>query len=209
MFSGRQKIVLVCAVALIVTGSSVLGLGMLGMPSRRANTPSAEKIGGPFTLTTLGGRRVSDADFRGKWMLLYFGYTHCPDICPTTLVEIAQVLDKLGALADQIQPLYITIDPERDSPETMAAYAKEFDRRIIGLSGTAVEIAAAARSYRVFYAKKQFGESNDDYAMEHSAFVYVVDPHGKYVTLFSPSRGQQPEQMAATLRELMAPSASP
>src|ERR1700720_473832 len=117
MFPGRQKIVLVCAVALIVTGSSVLGLGMLGMLgmlSRHANTPSAPKIGGPFTLTTLGGHRVSDADFRGKWMLLYFGYTHCPDICPTTLVEIAQVLDKLGALADQVQPLYITIDPDRD-----------------------------------------------------------------------------------------------
>src|ERR1700691_255442 len=98
MFSRRQQIVLACAGALILAG--VGGLSLLGARPWHTGAPSAEKIGGPFTLSMAGGRRVSDSDFRGRWMLLYFGYTHCPDICPTTLADIAQVLDKLGPLAD-------------------------------------------------------------------------------------------------------------
>jgi protein SCO1/2 len=207
MFSRRQQIVLACAGALIVAG--VGGVSLFGARPWHTGPPSAEKIGGPFTLSMAGGRRVSDSDFRGKWMLIYFGYTHCPDICPTTLADIAQVLDKLGPLADEVQPIYISIDPERDTPETMASYAKQFDPRIIGLSGSPADIAAAAGQYHVFYARKDFsGEAKGDYAMEHSAFVYVVDPGGKYVTLFLPISGQEPDEMAAKLRELMAVEAS-
>jgi protein SCO1 len=207
IFSRQQKIVLACAGVLILAGFG--GLTLLGMRPLRTSAPSAEKIGGPFTLSTAGGRRVSDSDFRGKWMLLYFGYTHCPDICPMTLAEIAQILDKLGPLATDVQPFYISIDPERDTPETVDSYAKQFDPRIIGLSGSPADIAAAAKQYHVFYARIDFsGEAKSDYTMEHSAFVYVVDGQGKYVTLFSPISGQEPEEMATKLRELMAGSES-
>jgi protein SCO1/2 len=209
IFSRRQMAVLACAGVLILVAVGFGGLVLLRAKPRDASAPATGKIGGPFTLTMAGGRRVSDRDFPGKWMLIYFGYTHCPDICPTTLAELGQVLNKLGPLADQVQPIYISIDPERDTPEIMASYAKQFDPRILGLSGRAADIAAAANQYRVFYAKRVLkDEPAGEYAMEHSAFVYVVDPHGKYVTLFSPISGQQPDEMAAKLRELMAAWAS-
>jgi protein SCO1/2 len=168
--------------------------------------PSGTAIGGPFALTTQDGRAVSDRDFRGKWLMIYFGYTHCPNICPMTLGEIASTLDRLGPLAERVQPVFITIDPARDTGEVMDAYVKAFDSRIIGLTGTAAEIAAAAKGYRVYYAKKAVaGAGANDYEMEHSAYVYVMDPNGRYVTLFSPAGGQGAEQMEARLRELITP----
>jgi protein SCO1 len=166
-------------------------LGGFGLPS--ADLPSsAHAIGGPFRLT------------RGQWLLVYFGYTHCPDICPTTLADISQTLDLLGADAAQVQPLFISIDPERDTPQVVGAYVKEFDDRIIGLAGTPEEIAATAKAYRVFYAKKE-GTDAGNYLMEHTAFVYVIGPDGRYVTLLSPLQGQTPDIMADRLRELVSP----
>jgi cytochrome oxidase Cu insertion factor (SCO1/SenC/PrrC family) len=178
-------------------------LGGFGPPS--ADLPSsAHAIGGPFRLTGADGQSVSDRDFRGQWLLVYFGYTHCPDICPTTLADISQTLDLLGADAVQVQPLFISIDPERDTPQVVGAYVKGFDDRIIGLAGTPAEIAATARAYRVFYAKKE-GADADNYRMEHTAFVYVIGPDGRYVTLLSPLQGQTPDIMASRLRELVSP----
>jgi protein SCO1/2 len=208
MFSSRQTVILACALVLILAAVWVGSLALLRAKPQDADAPAAGKIGGPFTLTMSGGRRVSDSDFHGKWMLIYFGYTHCPDICPTTLADLGQVLNKLGPLAAQVQAIYISIDPERDTPEIMGSYAKQFDPRILGLSGSAADIATAAKQYRVFYAKRADKEPAGKYVMEHSAFVYVVNPHGKYVTLFSPISGQQPDEMAAKLRELMAAWAS-
>jgi cytochrome oxidase Cu insertion factor (SCO1/SenC/PrrC family) len=127
-------------------------LGGFGLPS--ADLPS-HAIGGPFRLTGADGQSVSDRDFRGQWLLVYFGYTHCPDICPTTLADISQTLDLLGADAAQVQPLFISIDPERDTPQVVGAYVKEFDDRIIGLAGTPEEIAATAKAYRVFYTRRK------------------------------------------------------
>src|SRR5580658_9259629 len=131
----------------LLGGLVAVALGASGMfitlslaPGLRSQ-PQSEAIGGPFALTAGNGQQVTDHDVRDKWLLIYFGYTHCPDICPTTLADIAQVLDKLGPLADEVQPIYISIDPERDTPETMAAYAKQFDPRIIGLSGSPADIA--------------------------------------------------------------------
>ncbi len=165
---------------------------------------ASSSIGGPFTLTAAKGRTVSDQDFRGKWLLVYFGYTHCPDVCPTTLLEIGQTLQQLGPLAADVQPIFITIDPERDTPEAVAAYVEAFDFRIIGLSGTAAKIASVAKAYRVYYKKdERTRERADDYLMEHSAFVYVMGPTGTYVTLFSPRQGQGPEHMARRLNELI------
>jgi cytochrome oxidase Cu insertion factor (SCO1/SenC/PrrC family) len=165
--------------------------------------PSAEAIGGSFQLTGANGQRVSDRDFRGKWLLVYFGYTHCPDICPTTLVEISQTLKLLGDDAARIQPLFISIDPERDTPQIVGEYVKQFDDRIIGLAGTPEEIATAAKAYHVFYAKEE-GVDTGNYFMQHTAFVYVMDPDGRYVTLLSPLQGQTPEVMAIRLREFVS-----
>jgi protein SCO1 len=178
-------------------------LGGFGLPS--ADLPSsADAIGGPFRLTGADGQSVSDRDFRGKWLLVYFGYTHCLDICPTTLADISQTLDLLDADAAQVQPLFISIDPERDAPQVVREYVKQFDDRIIGLTGAPEKIAATARAYRVFYAKKK-GADADNYLMEHTAFVYVIGPDGRYVTLLSPLQGQTPDIMAGRLRELVSP----
>ena len=166
---------------------------------------SAQAIGGPFKLRTGSGEIVTERDFRDKWLLVYFGYTNCPDICPTTLAEIVQAIDLLGGAGVAVQPLFITIDPERDTPDVMDAYVKALDPRIIGLTGSSAEIAAVARSFKVHYARAQ-SKSRDarEYQMEHSSFIYVVGPDGRYITLFAPLSGQAPDQMAHKLHELMA-----
>jgi len=165
---------------------------------------TAGPIGGPFKLIDSDSRIRTDRDFRGKWLLIYFGYTHCPDICPTTLADIGETLKLLGPLATNIRPIFITIDPERDTPEAVRAFLNNFDDRIMGLSGSPAEIAAVAHEYKVFYARSKIASADpNSYFMEHTAFVYVVNPDGKYVTLFSPIQGQTADAMAARLRTLM------
>jgi protein SCO1/2 len=205
---GRFKGLLAISAAGLAAASLIV-LWILGGFGRLSAdvSPSADTIGGSFQLTGADGQRVSDRDFPGKWLLVYFGYTHCPDICPTTLVEISQTLGLLGDDAARIQPLFISIDPERDTPQIVGEYVKEFDDRIIGLAGTQEEIAAAAKAYRVFYAKQEGTDANN-YLMQHSAFVYVMGPDGRYVTLLSPLEGQTPDVMANRLRELVGPSSS-
>jgi protein SCO1 len=140
-------------------------------------------IGGHFLLTTSAGRTVTDRSFPGKWLLVYFGYTFCPDACPTALSALATALDELGPLAAEIQPIFITVDPERDTPQVVADYAKAFDARIVGLSGTREQIAAATKEFRVYYNVRPLG--NDEYAIDHSSFIYVIDPSGQVVELLT------------------------
>src|SRR6185437_773362 len=135
--------------------------------------PAGLAIGGPFTLVDQSGKRVTQADFRGRWMLVYFGYTFCPDVCPTELQTIAGALDKLGPDAASIAPLFITIDPARDTPAILADYVKLFDNRLIGLTGSAKEIDDVAREYRVYYAKVT-QNSGGSYLMDHSSFAYLM-----------------------------------
>jgi protein SCO1/2 len=161
-------------------------------------------IGGPFALTAGDGSVVTDQSLRGRWMLVYFGYTHCPNICPTTLLAISQALETLGSLAAKVQPLFVTIDPERDTPSVVADFVKAFDPRVIGLSGNPTEIAAVAKEYRVLY-KKTPGESSNEYWMDHSSYIYVIDPDGRYVTLFAGGASQASDEIASGLLELMAP----
>jgi protein SCO1/2 len=203
---GGVRTALAAAVAGVVAAILLVVWSLGGLPFAGTPSPSSDVIGGPFALTGADGQKVSDRDFRGRWLLVYFGYTHCPDICPTTLADLSQTLDLLGADAPQIQPLFITIDPDRDTPQIVGDYVKEFDNRIIGLAGKPGEIAAVAKAYRVFYAKREAaGANGGDYLMEHTAFVYVMGPDGGYVTLLTPLQGQTPEIMASRLRELMAP----
>jgi cytochrome oxidase Cu insertion factor (SCO1/SenC/PrrC family) len=201
--SRNSRRLLAGLVAMVLMAAGVfVALGL--MPGLRTREPS-NAIGGPFALTAGNGQKLTDQDFRGKWLLIYFGYTHCPDICPTTLAEISETLNLLDALASEVQPFFITIDPKRDTPEVVGDYVAAFNDRIIGLSGTPAEIATVAKAYRVYYAERADSVSNgESYFMEHTAFVYVVGPDGKYVTLLAPLQGQTPDGMAARLRDLIA-----
>jgi protein SCO1 len=144
---------------------------------------------------------VTDRTFRGRWMLVYFGYTHCPNVCPTALSMIAEAIENLGPLAAKVQPIFVTIDPERDTPEIVGKFTKSFDPRIMGLTGKADEIAAVAKQYRVFF--KKLPGDDVDYRMEHSSHIYVIGPDGRYVTLFPHETTQGAEAIASRLREII------
>jgi cytochrome oxidase Cu insertion factor (SCO1/SenC/PrrC family) len=149
--------------------------------------PSAGKalVGGPFSLVDHTGRKVTDKDFRGRYMLVYFGFTYCPDVCPSGLQVIAAALQKIGPKADRLTPLFITVDPERDIPAQMAEYVKSFDPRLIGLTGTPAEVDAAAKAYRVYYKKVADEKSTGGFTIDHTALMYLMDPKGTYVSHFS------------------------
>lgn len=170
-------------------------------PPVRADTAPVT-VGGPFTLTAPDGTTVTDATYRGKWLLVFFGYTSCPDTCPTTLYEIGAALEELGPDAARLQPIFITVDPERDTPEVMGKYTGAFGSRIIGLSGSPQQIAAVAREYGAYSARHKTGTGAEDYAVDHSTYIYIMDIQGKFV------RGldfDTPASLIAdTLRKIMA-----
>jgi protein SCO1 len=139
-------------------------------------------LGGPFALTDQNGAPRRDTDFRGRYVLLYFGYTFCPDVCPTTLTSEADALDRLGAQAQRIVPVFITIDPARDTPKVLKSYLAAFGPRFVGLTGTDKQIAAVAHDYRVFYARRPL--KGGGYGMDHSGEVYLVGPDGALVTYY-------------------------
>jgi protein SCO1 len=164
--------------------------------------PAALTVGGPFSLIDGDGRPVTDQTWHGKYMLVYFGYTYCPDVCPTTLTNLSDALDKLGAKADRLQPLFITVDPKRDTPQVVKQYAAAFGPRIIGLTGSAEQIAAAAKAYRVYYAEHRTGPGPDDYSMDHSSVLYLMGPDGRFI---APMRADQTgPEMAAALTKLVS-----
>jgi len=178
------------------------------VPAEEADAPSAaalmealmwgqEPIGGPFDLIDHTGARRTDVDYRGKLALIYFGYTYCPDVCPTDLQAMASALDLLGDGARAVQPLFITIDPERDTPGHLANYVPLFHPRLVGLTGEADAVRRVARAYKVHYAKVVLPES-PDYAMDHSAFIYLVNADGQYLGFFPP--GTSPERMATIIQ---------
>ena len=175
-----------------------------------ARIPSAEEqaanlIKAEFALTGQDGRPVGHEDFRGRWMLVFFGFTYCPDICPSTLATVSTALDELGPLADSVQPVFITVDPERDTVEVLADYMEAFRPGIAALTGTPEEIAATAANFRVFYAKVDAGDGSDDYLMDHSAFLYLVDPEGKFDAPLT-HQSTIPEIVEALQRRLSAGS---
>ncbi|MCW0235815.1 MAG: SCO family protein [Ferrovibrio sp.] len=155
-------------------------------------------IGGPFSLTDQDGRIVSDKDFAGKLMLVYFGFTNCPDICPTGLQTIALAMDELGADAAKVQPILITVDPERDTPPVMKEYVQAFHERLVGLTGTPEQIAAVAKAYRVYYQKVTLKESSLGYSVDHSGFIYLMDGKGQYLSHFR--HDATPDQMVQKIR---------
>jgi len=159
-----------------------------------------EPVGGPFTLVDHTGRQRTDADFRGKLLLIYFGFTYCPDVCPADLQTMGLALDQLGSSGDAVQPLFITLDPERDTPQLLADYVSLFHPRLIGLSGDALSIRQAARAYKVYYAKVPTADGSD-YTVDHSGYIYLMDRGGQYLGFFPPST--PPDRMADVIRPLV------
>lgn len=177
--------------------SSVFGTEMPAPSAGGVQLPQGLALGGPFSLVNHEGRAVTQADFAGGLMLVYFGFTYCPDVCPTELGTMAAALDLLEDQGSRVTPVLITIDPERDTPAALADYVSRFHPRLVGLTGSAEQIAAAARAYRVFYAKVNRPEMSA-YLMDHSSFIYLVGPDGRVRTLFRPET--TPEAIAQSIR---------
>ena len=164
--------------------------------------PAGVPIGGPFTLKNDKNLTVTDADYRGRWMLVFFGYTNCPDECPLTLQKMATSLQDLGPLADRVAPMFITVDPTRDTSNRLASYLENFDTRIVGLTGSDEQIAAVAKAYHVYYAPGQNEQSGTD-LVSHSTFLYLMNPDGKLNALFS--QDMTADKLTAALRARLAP----
>ena len=160
---------------------------------------AASSIGGPFKLTDQNGNSITDLDLKGRPFLVFFGYTHCPDVCPTTLFDVSEVLRALGKDADRAGALFVTVDPERDTPDVIKDYLSSFDPHLRGATGERAAIDAAEKAYRV-YAKK-VPTQNGDYSMDHTALVYLMDKQGRFVAPFNLKR--KPEDAAADLRRYM------
>lgn len=195
---------------LVVVIAFALGSGAAFFILRPSGGPALMSakalIGGPFALTDHTGKRVTEQDFRGKFMLVTFGYTYCPDICPAELQAVAGAMDALGPKAEQVNPVFITIDPERDTVGQIAGYVGNFHPRLVGLTGSTDEIKKAARAWRVFYAKAEENAAAGSYLMDHSAYIYLMSPQGAYLTHFT--YGTEPAKMAAGIAKAMASSGS-
>jgi protein SCO1/2 len=159
--------------------------------------PSA--VGGPFELTDQNAQPITDKDLKGRPFLVFFGFTHCPDVCPTTLFEGSEILRTLGPDSDRIRALFITVDPERDTPAVLKDYLSSFDPHLVGVTGDPAAVAAVVKSYRV-YAKKVPLEGGN-YTMDHTAIVYLMDKEGRFVVPFNIKR--RPEEAAADLRRYL------
>jgi cytochrome oxidase Cu insertion factor (SCO1/SenC/PrrC family) len=155
-------------------------------------------VGGPFELLDQNGNKRTDADFRGKLLIVYFGYTYCPDICPTDLTQIALAVDKLGERGNAVQPLFITVDPQRDTPKVLAQYVAMFHPRLIGLTGTPGQIRAVADSYMAYYAK-YVPPDGGLYLIDHTGFIYLMGRSGEYLGFFPP--GTSADRMVEIIRQ--------
>ncbi|HUC11876.1 MAG TPA: SCO family protein [Stellaceae bacterium] len=191
--------------ASVLAGLVILGAGTFAALALHDNSQGASgsllaaAIGGPFKLVDQNGNTITNTDLEGKWSLVYFGYTHCPDACPTALNNIALALSDLGPEKKDVRPVFITVDPERDTSKVMKDYVSAFDAPILALTGSPSAIAQAARAYRVYYAKHP--EAGGDYSMDHSSIIYVMDPKGRFTASFTGE--DPPDQIAARLKKLV------
>ncbi|MGY3236407.1 protein SCO1/2 [Bradyrhizobium sp. USDA 4448] len=196
MSSPARPLVIATAFASsLVVGLLVMFWAMGGVS--KVAQPAA--IGGPFQLTDQNGKTVTDQNLKGKPTLIFFGYTHCPDVCPTSLFEMSEVLRAMGKDADKVNAIFISVDPERDTPATMKDYLSSFDPHLEGLSGDPAETAKVIASYRV-YAKK-VPTKDGDYTMDHTALIYLMDRDGRFVSPFNLKR--TPEEAAADLKKYL------
>ena len=191
---------------LMVAGAFLTGLilcfAVILLVSGRLSAPSVSQvaaIGGPFSLTDQNGRTVTDRDLKGKPFLVFFGFTHCPDVCPTALFEVSEIMRALGPDADRVRMLFVTVDPERDTPALLKDYLSSFDPHLLALTGDPEAVAAVAKAYRVYYKKVPLSEGG--YTMDHTAIVYLMNKDGRFVSPFNIKRA--PEVAAADLRKYL------
>ncbi len=188
--------VLAVVAALVVTLAGVTGWALFARP----DAPPDAGIGGAFNLVDKDGRSVTDRDLRGRYALLYFGYTFCPDVCPTTLNAVAAAVDLLGPQA-RLTPVFVTVDPKRDTPKVVGDYVAAFSPRLLGLTGTPEQVAAATSAYRVYAAPHRTGPGPNDYTMDHTSLLYLMAPDGHFV---APIRADQtPTAMAEDIKRNM------
>jgi protein SCO1 len=187
MFTAFVAGLVVCLGVILFVGGRGGGTGAI----------QAAAIGGPFHLIDQDGRSFSDEDLKGKTFLVFFGFTHCPDVCPTTLFEMSEIMRNLGPEADRTAALFISVDPERDTAEAMKDYMSSFDPHVRGLTGNAEALATVAKAYRVYYKKVPL--DGGDYTMDHTAIVYLMDKDGRFVSPFNMKRSA--EAAAADLRK--------
>jgi len=181
--------------------------GHFGRVSDSGGGATQIKIGGPFELTNQYGEKVTEGDFLGRYMLIFFGYTYCPDVCPTTLTTISTALDLLGDKAGSVTPVFVSVDSDRDTPEYLKDYLTHFHPAFQGLTGTKDQIKKIAKAYGVYYAKVQEGDGNaDDYLMDHTAITFLMGPDGKYVTHFG--HDIEADAMAERLSGILSASGS-
>jgi protein SCO1/2 len=209
----RKAILVLGLVILLVAGglSTVLWLGgdnmagndqimVVNKGSRpNENASSAPPVGGPFNLINGDGKLVSNEDFAGQNMLIFFGFTHCPDVCPQTLSTLTRALELIGDDIDKVQPVFVTVDPLRDTPDVVKAYVADFHPKLIGLTGTSRQVSAAMRAYRIYAAK--MGDElhiKSDYQVDHTSITYLMGPDGAFKTFFS--LGDSPDSIATKLR---------
>lgn len=214
MKTSKQQVLvlsLIAAGCLAVVGVW-FGTNLPGLPGTHSSQPAllgkttrtgTAAIGGPFTLASTKDESVSDQSLRGKWLLIFFGYTFCPDLCPTALANLSNALEKFGSDAARLQPLFITVDPHRDTREVMANYLKSFDPRILGLTGTQAQIDQVIKEYQVYVAADK-SKGGDDYLVSHSGYLYLMDPQGKFVNVIQGN--EDGDAIAAWLRKEMSHS---
>jgi protein SCO1/2 len=199
----RRPLLLVIVAGFLA--GALLGAGILifntDMQGNRVVTSGKALVGGPFTLTGKDGKTVTDRDFRGRYMLVFFGFTHCPDICPAELQVMAAALDGLGKDADKVVPIFISLDPERDTPDVVTAYVENFGPNFVGLTGSSEAVAEAAKAYRVTYQKFQDESMGDNYSIDHSALAYLMSPDGEFITHIP--YGTPADKMTETLRRYL------
>jgi protein SCO1/2 len=202
-----QRIAFYSGVAILVVAGFLAGRDWVSPPARQVAVPASPtqgaRIGGPFTLVDHTGKTVTETDFRGRFMLVYFGFTYCPDACPTTLTSMAEALDIIGPAAARIVPVFVSVDPERDTPEQLRMYVRHFHPSLVGLTGSADQVAAAAKAYRVYYAKvPEEGSDEGDYIMDHTSIVYLMGPDGKFRVHFT-GHTTSPETMAERILDVL------
>jgi len=199
----RRLLIVILAGFLVGALGGAAALIVTSAQGPKVETTGTALIGGPFTLVDQNGKTVTDRDFRGKYMLIFFGFTHCPDICPAELQVMSAALDALGSKADEVVPVFVTLDPERDTSEVVGTYVKNFGKNFVGLTGSPSAIANAAKDYRVTYSKFEYNgkDVNYRYSIDHSALVYLMDKDGQYLTNFT--YGTPASKMTETMRSYL------
>jgi len=193
----RNPLVWIAVLGAIVLYTQMDGSLLGNLDDAQRTEVHLTDVGGPFALTDHHGRAVTEQDYRGRYMLIYFGYAWCPDVCPTELLVMGQAVDLLGDAGEQVQPIFITVDPARDTVESLAKYVVNFHPRLTALTGSEAQISAVADAYKVYFSKGEELDAADDYVVDHTDIMYLMGPDGALLEYFQ--TGRRPVDIAQTI----------